>query len=288
MTASDTSRPATTGLHRETFKRGSRTYYNSSVFFPPGIRRDVYALYGFVRVADDYVDRVPQDAVGFAGFRQRYARALGERALGRGIGDPIIDAFTELSSRRGFPPEWADAFLRSMELDLSRRIYRTREETLEYIYGSAEVIGLFMARLLGLPEEAYGAARMLGRSMQYINFIRDIDEDRRLGRSYLPWDGPADRLADPAYAAGHADEFRRYLCHHLDLYDGWQREAEAGFRFLPRRARIPIETASDMYRWTAKVIRKDPFVVFARKVKPVRLRIFAAALHNALARPRAD
>ena len=68
-------------------------------------------------------------------------------------------------------------FLGSMAADLTRRFYRTEAETLEYVYGSAEVIGLFMARIMRLPEEALPAARMLGRAMQFINFIRDAAED---------------------------------------------------------------------------------------------------------------
>jgi len=209
-----------------------------------------------------------------------YHEAL-RRPDGR-TGDPIVDAFVELARRHAFPPEWAEGFLHAMELDLGRRVYRTQEETLEYVYGSAEVIGLSMARLLGLPEASYPHAMMLGRAMQYINFIRDIDEDRLLGRSYLPWNGPAVRLTDPLYARAHEEEFRRYIEHHVTLYVDWQRLAEQGFRYIPRRALIPIKTASDMYLWTGEVIRRNPLVVFERKVKPTRRRIVLRVLRNAL------
>lgn len=280
MTASGISGPEATSLHRETFRRGSKTYHTSSFFFPPPVRRDVFALYGFVRVADDFVDSTPQDVAGFTMFRDRYHEAL-RRPDGR-TGDPIVDAFVELARRHAFPPEWAEGFLHAMELDLGRRVYRTQEETLEYVYGSAEVIGLSMARLLGLPEASYPHAMMLGRAMQYINFIRDIDEDRLLGRSYLPWNGPAVRLTDPLYARAHEEEFRRYIEHHVTLYVDWQRLAEQGFRYIPRRALIPIKTASDMYLWTGEVIRRNPLVVFERKVKPTRRRIVLRVLRNAL------
>ena len=285
MMASARSGPGVTRVHRETFRRGSTTYYNSSVFFPPAVRTDVFALYGFVRVADDYVDRVPQDAAGFRDFRRRYLLAREGQGAGVVSADPIIDSFVELSRRHRFPEEWIDAFFRSMEMDITHPVYETLEETLEYIHGSAEVIGLFMATLLGLGRSTHRHAMMLGRAMQYINFIRDIDEDRRLGRSYLPWDGPAVELTDSGYARAHASEFRRYLAHHLDLYQGWQREAAPGLRSLPRRYRIPIQTASDMYAWTARTIRADPFVVFRRKVKPTRSRIVTRVLRIALGIP---
>ncbi|MBN1834854.1 MAG: phytoene/squalene synthase family protein [Spirochaetales bacterium] len=275
-------------VHYQTFKSGSKTYFNSSLFFPRAVREEVFVLYGFVRVADNFVDAVPQDAEGFRGFRDAYEQAL----AGRPSGDPIIDAFVELAGRRGFDPEWTRAFLYSMELDLTKRSYDTLEETLEYIYGSAEVIGLYMARLLDLDPASHPYAQLLGRSMQYINFIRDIDEDRGLGRRYLPLAGtpladaskagtPAASL-EPQYLKAHPLEFAEFLRHHLDCYRQWQREAEKGFRFIPRRFRIPIKTASDMYNWTARRIEADPMIVFERKVKPSRARILLSILGNAV------
>jgi phytoene synthase len=269
------------GVHYETFKRGSKTYFNSSLFFPPEVRRDVFALYGFVRVADDYVDAVPQDADGFRSFRDRYRRAL----RGEAVSDPLITAFVELARRKGFDPAWSEAFLRSMEMDLGgdgRKQYDRLEDTLEYIYGSAEVIGLFMSKIMDLPLEAYFHAGRLGRAMQYINFIRDIDEDRRLGRRYLPLEGSGLHSLEPDHVRQHPAEFAAFLERHLELYRGWQREAEEGYRFLPRPYRIPIKTAGDMYNWTARVIQRRPLVVFERQVKPSRGRILLQVLANAL------
>jgi phytoene synthase len=265
-------------VHYQTFKSGSKTYFNSSLFFPRRVREEVFALYGFVRVADNFVDQVPQDPDGFYRFRETYERALG----GQASGDPIIDAFVELAGRKSFDPSWTTAFLHSMELDLKKHNYDTLEETLEYIYGSAEVIGLYMARILELAPEADRPAERLGRSMQYINFIRDIDEDRGLGRRYLPLAGTPLTSLEPEHVRRHPEEFRAFLRHHLDYYKQWQREAEEGFKYIPRRSRIPIKTASDMYNWTAGTIEADPMVVFERKVKPSRGRIFRRILINAI------
>ena len=265
-------------IHRRTFKQGSRTYFNSSLFFPRSVRRDVFALYGFVRVADNFVDSVPQDSDGFYRFKDAYRRALKQGP----IGDPIVDAFVELGGRKKFDPAWTEAFLHSMELDLSKKEYNRLEETLEYIYGSAEVIGLYMARVMDLAPESLPHAERLGRSMQYINFIRDIDEDRTLGRRYLPLEGTPLQSLDPEYVSSHQGQFSEFLRHHLDKYRVWQREAEEGFRYIPRRYLIPIKTASDMYNWTARTIEANPMVVFQRKVKPSKGRIWRTVLANAL------
>jgi phytoene synthase len=265
-------------IHYTTFKQGSRTYFNSSLFFPRAVRRDVFALYGFVRVADNFVDSVPQDRTGFHRFKEAYRRALQDGP----VGDPIIDAFVELGRRKSFDPAWTEAFLHSMELDLSKKEYNRLEEALEYIYGSAEVIGLYMAKVLDLAPESFPHAERLGRSMQYINFIRDIDEDRTLGRRYLPLEGTPLKSLDREYVQNHQGEFNEFLRHHLDKYRVWQREAEEGFRYIPRRYLIPIKTASDMYNWTAKSIEENPMVVFARKVKPSKTRIWWTVLANTL------
>ena len=267
---------STTATHRDVFRSGSTTYFNSSLFFPQSIRDDVSVLYGFVRVADNFVDAVPQDADGFHRFVDSYRRAKG----GAATGDQIVDSFVALAERLDFDDAWTEAFLGAMERDLSQRVYETLEATLEYVYGSAEVIGLYMNRILRVPTEADEPARLQGRAMQFINFIRDIDEDNGLGRTYLPLSETTLPDLREATARTNAAEFTRFIRAQLDRYEQWQRAAEAGYRYLPRRVRIPIQTASDMYNWTARRIAADPFVVYRRKVKPTRMRILARIARN--------
>ena len=273
-------------IQAQVFKAGSTTYFNSSLFFPPAMRAEVFALYGFVRVADNFVDAVPQEAEAFRRFVERYRAAL----AGPPADDAIIDDFVALANKLQFDPAWTEAFLASMEADLDKRLYRTEAETLEYVYGSAEVIGLFMAKIMRLPVEAHSAAQRLGRAMQIINFIRDVAEDAAMGRRYLPLerdgrrllDVPGDWLPSREWAQAHPAEWTAFLRGHLERYAAWQAEAEAGYRFIPRRLRTAVRTAGDMYNWTARQIAADPFVVFARQVKPKKARIVMQALWNGL------
>ena len=273
-------------VQAQVFKAGSTTYFNSSLFFPPAMRAEVFALYGFVRVADNFVDAIPQEAEAFRRFVARYRAAW----AGTPADDAIIDDFVALARQLEFDPAWTDAFLASMEADLSKRFYRTETEMLEYVYGSAEVIGLYMAKIMRLPAEAQFAAQRLGRAMQVINFIRDAAEDSGLGRRYLPLerDGrrllnvPDDWLPSREWAQAHPAEWTAFLRGHLERYAAWQAEAEAGYRFIPRRPRTAVRTAGDMYNWTARRIAADPFVVFERQVKPKKGRILLQALWNGL------
>ncbi len=265
--------------HEHIFRNGSNTYYFSSRFFPPQVRRDVYALYGFVRVADNLVDDQLVEPDRFHEFRSLYTKAF---ISGGPSGDDIIDAFLELQKRKNFDPAWTDAFLDSMEHDLSESTCETLEEVLTYIYGSAEVIGLFMARIMDLNEASFPYAAMLGRAMQYINFIRDIAEDNGLGRRYLPLlDTPLASLRETE-AKKNPEAFSVFIRREIVRYQEWQKEAEKGYSYIPRRYRIPIMTAADMYCWTANRIAKDPFIVFERQVKPPASRILRKGFAHTL------
>lgn len=266
-------------IHYTTFKKGSKTYFNSSLFFPEKVRKDVFTLYGFVRVADDYVDAVPQQAEEFYAFRNAYVKA---RRGGPLSGNPIIDSFIELAERKTFKEEWVDAFLFSMEQDLKKTTYYTLDETLEYIYGSAEVIGLFMCRVLDLPEASYLSAKMQGRSMQFINFIRDINEDLTLGRTYLPLGETKLKSLAEEDARANPEEFIHFIRNSIHIYEKWQAKAEEGYSYIPKRYLVPIKTASDMYNWTAGRLYKDPFLIYKKKVKPSKGRILLKLFGNAL------
>lgn len=263
------------------FKRGSRTYFYNSVFFPKKIREDVFILYSFVRKADNMVDSMPQKVDEFKTFRDNYQRAR----TGETTGDIVVDSFSDLVERKNFNEKWVDSFLASMEMDLTRKNYRDFKELDEYIYGSAEVIGLFMARTLGLRDEALPHARYLGKAMQYINFIRDIPEDRSFGRQYIPMD----QLRESGLVSLSYDEvvmnkkgFVDMIRNQIDIYNGWQSYAEEGYKYVPRRLLIPIKNASEMYKWTGKVIGKNPMVVFKKKVKPSVPRIVLNISYNTL------
>lgn len=263
------------------FKGGSKTYFYSTIFFPERAKEDVFKLYSFVRKADDLVDSIPQQAQEFYEFKDKYHEAL----KGDITGDVVIDSFVEVSARKNFEPKWVDAFLNSMEMDITKSTYKNLDELKVYLYGSSEVIGLFMARILDLHEYSFTAARHLGRAMQFINFIRDISEDLQLGRVYFSQEDledfklPSLELKD---TKSRSNEFKGFIHKQLDTYFEWQRKAEEGFPYIPRRYLIPIKTASDMYNWTGRQISKNPYIIYDRKVKPSISRIVSTIFYNAI------
>ncbi len=260
------------------FKKGSTTYFYSSVFFPPTIREDVFTLYAFVRTADDYVDTIPQQTQKFLQFKQDTVHAFS----GKKIHNQIISDFIQLCRNAGITQEAVFAFFDSMEADTKKTTYKTYKDLQKYIYGSASVIGLMMAKLMRLPKESYYAAQKQGESMQLINFIRDIKEDIALGRTYIPQEDLKRfslNSVEPK-TEEQKKQFKRLIHFELKRYYKTQKEAEKGYKHIPPRYRIPVMTASDMYNWTARQIEKDPLVVFKGKVKPKPIRVILRLLRN--------
>lgn len=275
---------------REIFEAGSTTYYWSSKFFPKGVRDDVFKLYSFVRIVDDYVDRPNPDVKNFEYIVKRWKvlkKTLHSSPKKRDdtLNERVLHNICYIVHRYDCDPAWVDAFLKSMQMDIKKREYATIDETLEYIYGSAEVIGLFMARILRLKPEADEFARAQGRAMQYVNFIRDIAEDQELGRQYFP----ADELAlfgfknvSQKEAMRKQPEFREFMEAQVDRYHEWQKQANKGFKYIPRPSRVAVRTAVDMYNWTADIIRDNPTIVYSKKIKPSKTRIIRAGLKRGL------
>ena len=119
--------------------------------------------------------------------------------------------------------------------------------------------------------------------MQFINFLRDIDEDNLLSRCYFPTEDlkkfGLQHLTE-ANAQLRPAAFSDFMLFELGRYQLWQAEADKGFKYIPRRLRIPLQTAVDMYNWTGRVIAEDPHVVFKDKIKPRKRRVLSRAILN--------
>lgn len=268
------------------FRKGSTTYYFSSIFFPKKIKDDVFRLYSFVRVADDYVDVVPANKKAFLALRNRWNRAYKDPHFGTAttdedsIDERVIKNIVFVVRKYDFEIAWVEAFLDAMQADLEKRTYKTMKDTIWYMHGSAEVIGLMMAKIMGLPDEALTYAKLQGRAMQYINFIRDIQEDNTLGRCYFPeTELKKFNIKDVSEKSAqlHPEQFSQFMQAQLEHYDAWQAEADKGMQYIPKRLRVPLQTAVSMYNWTGETIRRNPTIVFTEKVKPQKRHVILKA-----------
>lgn len=263
------------------FRKGSKTYFLSSLFFPANVRADVFYLYAFVRKADDFVDSIPQKKRQFKNYRDKFDKIW----QGQNTTDDVISPFVSMCKRVKIEKEIVDSFLDSMQMDLKKTDYNTLDETVSYMYGSAEVIGIMMAKIMHLSKDSYKYAKLLGRAMQYANFIRDIQIDNELNRQYLPKNiSKKFGLADLSYNSylKNPKGFKRFIHSQIKTFETWQKQAEEGFVYIPKRYRVPIKTASDMYIWTMQEIKKDPSIVYRTQKKPNTFGVVGNGIRNSV------
>lgn len=241
-----------TGRYSTSFTLGIRTL--DKRFHLP-----VYAVYGFVRWADEIVDTFhDQDkAALFADFRRQTDEAL---ALGFSL-NPVLHAFQLMVHRYGIDREFIDAFFHSMELDLEDKHYNQSLYE-EYIYGSAEVVGLMCLRIFCEGDKAQferlrESARRLGSALQKVNFLRDIRSDfEERGRVYFPgvvYEQFDDAIKQKIEADIRADFDAAYV----------------GIMQLPRSARLGVYLAYVYYLKLFQKIRQVP----ATHILAARLRV---------------
>ncbi len=154
------------------------------------LHESIYAIYGFVRYADEIVDTF--HSFDKAKLLENYKKET-YKAIEEGISlNPVIHAFQDVVNRYNIEHDLIEAFLHSMEMDLHQSTYEDRDEYEEYIYGSAEVVGLMCLRVFCDGEDAcYNSlkdgARSLGAAFQKVNFLRDMKSDHiERGRVYFP------------------------------------------------------------------------------------------------------
>jgi 15-cis-phytoene synthase len=180
-----------------------RTFFLATRLLAPEQRPAVHALYGFARRADDILDDF--DSSVSSAERAHRLQLLSTQLFNRLVqhqdcgDDPALRAVVHTARRYGIPWETFDDFLTSMRMDLTVMDYPDRIALERYMHGSAEVIGLQMLPVLGTvaaQEEAAPYAAALGKAFQLTNFLRDVDEDLRRGRIYLPADELATHRVD--------------------------------------------------------------------------------------------
>src|SRR3954466_2906656 len=166
-------------------RRHDPTYYFATRRLPAEVRPATHALYGYVRTADQIVDgpRRPDTPDG-----RRAALDAWEAELDAGAAScqPIVRALTDAAVRHRLPLGELRTYMRSMRIDCAPVRIASWEELVAYMDGSAGSVGRIMAALLGVPAPHHADLGRLGLAFQLANFIRDVREDRRLDRVYLP------------------------------------------------------------------------------------------------------
>jgi phytoene synthase len=260
-----------------------KTYYLATLLLPPAKRPFVHALYGFARYADEIVDDLNSKL-----SEDEKAKAL--KVWGEGVisdiksgvsHDHIGAALVDTVNRFKIPISYFEAFLKSMSMDLTINEYQSYEDLMEYVYGSAAVIGLQMVPILGaLSPDAYAAAEKLGIAFQLANFIRDVGEDLERGRVYLPItelqaSGVTRQMLEERKLT---PQIKSALQFQIARVRQLQKEATPGIAMLSPESRACIEAASELYCGIVDEVEKIEFQIFDKRAKTSTWRRIKVAL----------
>jgi phytoene synthase len=247
-----------------------RTYYLATLLLPAAKRPPVHALYGFARYADEIVDDLASTLT--PDEKAVALRTWGDSVLAdlrAGSSDDLIGrALVDTVRKYSIPLEYFDAFMVSMEMDLTVTRYQTYDDLMTYVYGSAVVIGLEMLPILGYSDpRAIEAATALGTAFQLANFIRDIGEDIDRGRIYMPLDDLArfgvseEMLLKRQLTPEIVEAIKYQIARVRDL----QGKAEAGIQYLDPISRPCIRAASELYCGIVDEIEANGYDIFNKR-----------------------
>ena len=260
-----------------------KTYYLATLLLPPAKRPFVHALYGFARYADEIVDDLAStltDEEKATALKGWGSQAIKDIKSGESS-DPVGRALVDTARRFSIPIEYFEAFLNSMEMDLTVNEYATYDDLMEYVYGSAAVIGLQMVPVLGaLSPEAYESAKTLGIAFQLANFIRDIGEDLERGRIYIPIEDlihfgvSREDLHQKILTPKIIELIKFQIARVREL----QKSAEPGIQMLEPSSRPCIEAASELYCGIVDEVEAIGYDVFNFRAKTSTWRRIKVAL----------
>jgi phytoene synthase len=273
---------------RDIIEKGSKSFAGASRLLGPDTRTSVYLLYAWCRHCDDVIDA---QELGFSRNGEAPAssdmiRALGElrdktrAAIAGRAEEPVFRALQHVIAKHRIPDRHPLELLAGFEMDAVGRTYETLEDTLSYAYHVAGVVGVMMAMIMGVRDRStLERAQDLGIAFQLTNIARDVIDDARIGRVYLPHDwlekagvAPTD-LADESKRA----EVFQVVNRLLDVADAYYESAAYGIAKLPMRSAWAIASARNVYRDIGTIVRiggasawdQRPVVSKRRKLKGV-------------------
>ncbi len=248
----------------------AKSFYFSARFFPKDKRWATYAVYGFCRYSDNLIDNPrsrpkPQLISEVACFRRelRLAYRWGESE------HPILKPFILVAKKYGIPIQYPLDLLKGVEMDIEATRYRNFDELYVFCYRVASVVGLMITHIMGYKDDrAFEYAEKLGVAMQLTNILRDVKEDKEMGRIYIPLDELQQFGLTEADVMNENfnDQFRRLIKFQVDRAHRYYQEAQAGIPMLSADSQFAIYSASKIYQGILRKIEARGYNPFLGRV----------------------
>ncbi|MBE2259905.1 MAG: presqualene diphosphate synthase HpnD [Rhodobacteraceae bacterium] len=238
--------------------RSGSSFYYSFLFLPQNQRRAITALYAFCREVDDVVDECqdPQiAATKLVWWRQELASVYGGQPQ-----HPVTQALQAASAEFNVPEEQLQEIIDGMEMDLQQSRYLDFKALSLYCYRVASVVGLLAAGIFGYQDRrTQKYAHDLGIAFQLTNIIRDVGEDARMGRIYLPIEDLQrfEVSAADILNARHSDHFERLMSFQIERAESYYAQALEALPANDRRAQRPGLVMAAIYRTLLDEIKRD-------------------------------
>ena len=241
-------------------KSYSTSFSLATKMLSSSIRQDIYNIYGFVRFADEIVDS-------FHNYNKeelfkRFVNDLNHSLKEKISLNPILNSFQKTVHKYGIQKELIDAFLKSMKQDLKKKNYKTSKEYKDYIYGSADVVGLMCLKVFVSGNESeYNKlkpyAMSLGSAFQKVNFLRDLNDDyKKLDRIYFP---------GVEYSSFDENTKNQIM---VDIEKDFS-EALKGIYMLPNNSKFGVYAAYKYYKRLLIKLKRSSYL----KIKKQRIRV---------------
>ncbi|UCE06548.1 MAG: phytoene/squalene synthase family protein [bacterium] len=248
----------------------SKSFYFSARFLPKEKRWATYALYGFCRYADNLIDnprtRPKQQLLSeVACFRKelKLAYRWGESE------HPILKPFILVAKKYGIPIEYPLDLLKGVQMDIEATRYETFSDLYVFCYRVASVVGLMMTHIMGYKDDqAFEYAEKLGIAMQLTNILRDVQEDKEMGRIYLPLEElqKFGITEDDVINEKFDEKFRRLIKFQVDRAHDYYEESSNGIPMLNTDSQFAIYSASKIYHGILRKIEARAYNPFLGRV----------------------
>ncbi|MDZ7773950.1 MAG: squalene/phytoene synthase family protein [Balneolaceae bacterium] len=260
---------------REITRTHAKTFYMATRFLPNDKQRGIFALYALCRYVDDLVDEAEDlvsrrqlDREGIRRSMEEWKRRLEAACLGGACDHPILRAFSHTLNTFHIPLELPLQLIEGVGMDLYKRRYETFGELYGYAYKVASVVGLMTCEIFGYrTPEALDHAEELGIAMQLTNILRDVGEDLRRDRIYLP----AEELrrfgvTEKQLLWGRMDgNFRELMRFQIDRARRYYARSDLGVPMLEPGTRLPVYLARYNYSRILDKIEENGYRVFDRR-----------------------
>jgi len=271
-------------------KKGSKSFALASRVLPPELRDDASMLYAWCRYCDDVIDgqemghgQIEDYKIGQGERLEQLRTQTGDALAGKLVDNPVFAGLARVVSTHDIDHKHPFDLLKGFEMDAQDRVYNSVDDILDYSYHVAGVVGVMMANIMGVRDDAtLDRASDLGLAFQLTNIARDVIDDARADRVFVPKDllikhGAPTEAASLANAENWPSAHQA-ACEQLNIAEQYYESAKVGIKELPFRCAWAISAALAVYREIGERLRAGGFEAWNGRVSASKGRKLALAL----------